>query len=499
MTDSAAGVISRARAEQASEPARNSSFGAPAPPIPGPSIGEIVEHPQYGRGRITALYRNGAEWMVRFDSGLRFRRPRLEFNGQEALAGAGIPAPLPAPDVAPMPPGQFAARQLLETLRVGIAPVQHIQELTIGLAEERATVSAAITQAHQHGGDVRAVIGDYGHGKSHLVELAAQDALDRGFLAAATSLDLRELPAHRPFDIYAALLRNLRYPDTDDRGISALLAKARGNASLQSEFRELAGTEHDPLSVALYALDNITSTRRRQAWENWLQGGRRVTLMNRAMPPGVKFPSIYRIGQNARQIVYLLSGLSVLARLTGYSGLALLVDEAESYSLLTAEQRGKADLLFRALIRAASSGDNTTIDESEIPQHRWRAYPLTYRERQSLFFLFTITRSDNRLPLESWLPPERIIDLDSHHSPEEIGHFLQTVQRYHAQAYGYTAGERQGQIRRGAAEHLAMGVRNDKLSIRGVVRLAVELYDMLYLHPDYDAAAMLEELRTLLQ
>ena len=42
------------------------------------------------------------------------------------------------------------------------------------------------------------------------------------------------------------------------------------------------------------------------------------------------------------------------------------------------------------------------------------------------------------------------------------------------------------QIRRGAAEHLALGMRNDKLSIRGIVRLAVELYDLLYLHPEYE-------------
>ena len=66
---------------------------------------------------------------------------------------------------------------------------------------------------------------------------------------------------------------------------------------------------------------------------------------------------------------------------------------------------------------------------------------------------------------------------------------------YHAQAYGYEPGERQRQIRRGAAEHLALGMRNDKLSIRSVVRLAVELFDLLYLYPEYDAATMLDELR----
>ncbi len=39
-------------------------------------LGDRVEHPRYGGGQIVALYRNGEEWMVRFDSGLRFRRDR---------------------------------------------------------------------------------------------------------------------------------------------------------------------------------------------------------------------------------------------------------------------------------------------------------------------------------------------------------------------------------------------------------------------------------------
>ena len=54
------------------------------PSQPTTQIGDPVEHPQYGRGRVTALFRNGEEWMVHFESGLRFRRPRPEFDGQQA-------------------------------------------------------------------------------------------------------------------------------------------------------------------------------------------------------------------------------------------------------------------------------------------------------------------------------------------------------------------------------------------------------------------------------
>ncbi len=54
-------------------------------------LGDRVEHPRYGGGQIVALYRNGEEWMVRFDSGLRFRRDRHEFcrRGDHACRRSG--------------------------------------------------------------------------------------------------------------------------------------------------------------------------------------------------------------------------------------------------------------------------------------------------------------------------------------------------------------------------------------------------------------------------
>lgn len=457
-------------------------------------IGELVEHPHYGRGKIVALYRNGSEWMVRFESGLRFRRPRTEFEGQQPMSVAPT-APLPLPDLPPMSPTQFDARQLIEALRVGVAPVQHIQELTIGLAAERTSLREGLNQAHQVGGGVRAVIGDYGFGKSHIVELAAQEGLKRNFLIATISLDLIELPAHQGFAIYGSLMRNLRYPDNDERGLGPLLAKALSTPRAVEQLGELTPVEWDPLVTALMAMSNTTASRPRKAWEAWLMGGRRVQLMNRSTPRGIKFPSLYRSGNNARQLAYLLSGVSVLARLVGYSGLCLLIDEAESYSLLSARQRPKASQFFSSLIYTALQERQSHIAATDLPQHHYRDYPNAYLARQSLFFLFTVTRSDNRIPLEEWLEPTQILELDPHHSPQEIGQFLEQAMGYHALAYGYEPGERQRQIRRGAAEHLALGMRNDKLSIRGVVRLAVELFDLLYLYPDYDAALLLDELR----
>jgi hypothetical protein len=42
-------------------------------------------------------------------------------------------------------------------------------------------------------------------------------------------------------------------------------------------------------------------------------------------------------------------------------------------------------------------------------------------------------------------------------------------------------------------------MRSDRLSIRGTVRLAVELFDLLYLYPEYDTATLLDEVRSQLR
>lgn len=459
-------------------------------------IGEQVEHPQFGPGQVVAVYRNGSELMVRFANGLRFRRPRHEF----ALDGQQLAEPRPVYAIPALPPPmshtQMEARHLIESLRVGIAPAAHVTELTIDLHHERESIIQGLNQAHQYGGDVRAVVGEYGYGKSHIVELTAQEALKRDFLVATVSLDLLELPPHRAFSIYREAMRHLRYPDTDERGLVPLVEKTAEMGNIVPKLDALSPAELDPLVIGLTAVSSTASSRQRAAWIKWLMGGRRVKQMNKAMPRKTKFPSIYKIGHNARQIAFLFTGLSALARLGNYSGLCVLVDEAESYSLLRSYQRPKASLFFQAMIYAALRDKQPYIQAEQFPQHRWRDYPMAYDQGQSLFFMFTVTRSDNRLPLADWLDEAQIFLLDPDVDPQETGRFLEQILTYHARAYGYEPGERQRQVRRGAAEHLAQGMRNDRFSMRSVVRLAVEMYDLLLLHPDYNVATLLDELRS---
>jgi hypothetical protein len=309
-------------------------------------IGERVDHPTFGPGTVVAVFRGGSEWLVRFESGLRFRRARREFVGEAEDPRPAAPSPTLPSVRPPVPRARFEARRVVEALRFGVAPAAYIRELTIGLAAERTSVAAGLNRSHELGGAVRAVLGEYGYGKSHLLALCAQEALARGFLVARASLDLLELPPHRAFDVYRELLRDLRTPDADETGLGPLLRRAE-KLELSDRLREVARLAPDPLLLALDALAAAPSGRARAAWQSWLMGGRRTRPMRAATPRGVAFPTIYRVGHNARQVAYLLGGISVLARLAGYSGLCVLVDEAESTSLLVLGNRRAVGALAR--------------------------------------------------------------------------------------------------------------------------------------------------------
>src|SRR5690349_1416425 len=149
-----------------------------------------VIHPQLGRGELIKTYMGGYEWEVRFESGRRFRLPAREFEAESVSAWQSLAAPSAngfTPRAAVLDIDQFRARQTLEALRFGIVPIQDVETLTIGLEAEQVSLDRALVRSRERGGDVQAIIGDYGFGKSHFVELAARRGLRENFLVAVAS------------------------------------------------------------------------------------------------------------------------------------------------------------------------------------------------------------------------------------------------------------------------------------------------------------------------
>lgn len=458
-----------------------------------------VVHPQLGPGRLLKTYMGGYEWEVLFDSGRRFRLPAREFAAESVSAWQAQMAPATngfTPRVAVLDTDQFRARQTLEALRLGIVPVQDVETLTIGLEAEQVSLDRALARSKERGGDVQAVIGDYGFGKSHFVELAARRALREHCLVAVASLDLVEVPPSKALEIYKALVRSIRYPDSEERGLLPLLKQALDHPGVISQFVEQSPLQQEcPLARTLIAL---TDCGNQQAYDDiveWISGQIRPTKELRSCLK--KPPRLYTAGEIARQYAYLLTAISVLATMLGYGGLAVLIDESEHYSLLRAAQRGRADSFFKALIYAALGPTHSRIDPTSIPDHPRADYTVSFASAPHMFFLFALTESENRMPVDAWLAPSQILRLDDRFIERDILEFCKTLLRYHSIAYAYEfppPRERFEEVMRVMPGMLSRALSQHRINLRELIRLTVISFDLLYLHPDYDPATLLHEL-----
>jgi hypothetical protein len=457
-----------------------------------------VVHPQLGPGELRKTFMGGYEWEVLFDSGRRFRLPAREF-APESVSAWAAPAAVPAPPrAAVLETDQFRARQTLEALRLGIVPVQDVETLTIGLEAERVSLDRALARSKERGGDAMAVIGDYGFGKSHFVELAARRALRENCLVASASLDLVEVPPGKANEIYGALVRSLRYPDSDERGLAPLLRRAAATPGIAEQLaaRSPRETKDDPLVAAVAALTDCPSQVAFDDTVLWLSGLLRVPSAD--MKSCLKKPPrLFLTGEVARQYSYLLTAISVLATMLGYSGLVVLIDESEHYSLLRATQRGRADAFFKAMIYAALGQAGSRVDPKSIPYHSKAEYELSFASSPHLFFLFALTESENRMPVDSWLAPSQILRLDDRFIERDVLEFFKTLLRYHSIAYGYAyppPRERYEEVARMVPGLLSRALAQHRINLREVIRLAVVCCDLLFLHPDYEPAGLITDL-----
>jgi len=456
-----------------------------------------VYHPQFGMGALVKTYMGGYEWEVLFVSGRRFRLPAKEFDGDSVAAVQGDKKAVAlAPRRIHLDIELFRARQTLEALRVGIVPVQDAENLTIGLEPEKVTLDRAFARSREASGDVLAVIGDYGYGKSHFIELAARRGLRANFIVAGASLDLVEVPPNKPNKIYEALVTSIRYPDSDQRGLLPLLSKALQDPSAVSRFASLCPREPQtcPLTAALLALQECPSQLALEQTVQWLSGQTKAqTEMKTCLK---KPPRLYIGGETARQYSYLLSALSVLATVVGYSGFALLIDESEHYSLLRAAGRERADSFFKAVILSALGLNNGRIRGADIPDHASIAYDISFASEPHLLFLFALTESADRMPVGSWLAPAQIMRLDDRFIEKDIVAFFKMLLRYHGIAYNYYPDrDRYEDFITHAAELLSRALSQHRLNLRELIRAAVSVCDLMFLYADYTPETLLAELK----
>jgi len=408
----------------------------------GPDVRQRVRHALYGVGVVDAWRRGGRVAVVLFES----EALPMEIAARE-LVDVAAPSGLAVESIAPAMTGSWergVAQQTLEAMRLGVVPSANLDAYTVGRDYELDLVDSDLENARTEGGAVRAFLGDYGVGKTHLLELIQQRALEANFLVARVVLDPEETSPAHPKRVYRAVVRSLTYPDqrsAEGLGLLPLLQKVAAEAPQATANGAKGQAPHLYLKAAVgyfNALNSCTDKnlprgvgtdqlavwveRSRELLLDWIEG--HPTLSNQVIDAQLsklkgRHPHVYSLMDYrpwSRIYGYLLSGISTVARAVGYSGLVVLLDEAEFYSLLNKDNRLFAQDLFKTWTYAATgpSGDAAALPfEPELVgiggRGVQRKIPAWFGARPGVYFVCAMTpHGDGLEALKGAIPASQI-------------------------------------------------------------------------------------------
>jgi hypothetical protein len=493
-----------------------------------PRLGERVEHFQHGSGIVMERLAFG-RLRVRFDrtptlprtidrdellaAPLPARLPEAELAGKRGLGlnRGGLklspalttpppkPAPLaPAPKMAPEALAASAlpkltlsaptAWQTLEALRLGVVPTRGTSDYTVGRQAELEQFG----QLLKIGQGCRFLWGDYGSGKTHLLETLEQVGLEANFAVARLTLDPREQALHHPLRIYQQIARSLRLPGRPVSGLSALL-----EALLNSPEHKQPTGKHASrfLSPCLHALA-YGGEEQVELFTSYARGDDvDIAELNAALArtgwTGERLLTLSDYRTYGRMYAHLVGTLAAWSKDAGQRGLLLLFDEVERMEALTQEDRRFAREVLQHYAAIALPAEQLSFDPEKLykggqPVHQ--ALPIRFRPDQPLCAVFAVTPLEETEAFVRQVSalPELHLRLSTLHANLR-GELVARIVRLYQRAYpGFVPPEG---LSEQLVQHLGNLVGEGQDSQRAAVRLLVFGLDQARLSQAQSSAA----------
>ena len=345
------------------------------------------------------------------------------------------------------------ARAIIESLRRGSVPVEHVPYFTVGRERWLQIIEDDLANYIAEGGaKVRFLSGDYGDGKTHFLSVAQHLAQRESFAVSFVVLT-REVPMHKFELVYQETVARLMTAP-GRVGIRALLSdwvetlapqfntanetqRAEALQALSDALKALDGMDvnfaQGLVSLAqnrYWPLDDESPEMRAQALEvlyQWFEG---LRLSKRDLRPFQIFESLNK--NNSKR---LLASLIAFLLHLGYRGLILLLDELETVMGQSATVRNGAYENVRLLIDNAEQAHHLHVFFSIIPD-----VILAEKGFKSYDALWSRVRSVN----ESDRLNYRSIVIDLHRTPLETPELIELgrrLRRIHELAYRWEAAD----------------------------------------------------------
>ncbi len=463
-------------------------------------VGQAVIHRVYGRGVVLGI-RDRARVRVRF-----MRWPRLpltvpeyqlDYDGDGVSVGKSAgPSRRPSRAVSrfparaaaspkPTPPGPGEVpdlRQAVEALRLGVVPRSYVGDYTVARERELADFEALL----DGGRGLRLVWGDYGAGKTHLLDMYDRIALQRGFVTAWVTLNPRETPPSHPQRLFRAIVRSLRYPGGRGEGLEPLfldLAESRDHVSPRGRrasrvFSPVLHAFRYPESEAFswtqdyiegYPMDVDYGSRalRRIGW----RGPRPLAL------------SDYRT--YGRMYVHLVGTLATWASDAGFEGLVVLFDEVEYVEMTQGASRRLAEEVLQHYAAVTLPWKKLSFDPRRLyrgGRSVHRHLSLWFDEKQPLIVVMALTPLPEAQAVARRILLHRESDLHlSVLTDRDFGELACRVTNLYARAYPCFVPDAGtvARISEAATEQAALGDANP----REIVRRTVLDLDAIRLSP----------------
>jgi hypothetical protein len=268
-------------------------------------------------------------------------------------------------------PSRHAAH-VFNRLLIGTVPERGLEEIAVGVEQHRKEIQRKLQEAKRGEGDVKFLRGGYGCGKTFMATLAAQDAQEAKFVTSFVVVSDNDLHFQKFDELYRKVVSGLSTPACPQGALGDILDRWIG--SLEEGLLALGTSEDDPsfdkkvlakldeqlagltagrapadMTRAVHAIFTLKQQGKLQeasALISWLSGSENVSA-------SVKNLAQLKGDISSGDALAYLRGILEIIKSAGYSGLVIVIDEAETILRMRSEARQKSLNAIRQIVDAA--------------------------------------------------------------------------------------------------------------------------------------------------